>query len=181
MRLFVAIELEEGFRKKLVAMQEALRGVVPRVSFTRPENLHLTLKFIGEVEEQRLPELCDALSAVPKVGKFQLTLAGLDLLPERGPIRIIAAAVDGGEKLLEVQKAVEEACATQNISRENRRYRPHITLARARQPIPRSRKSDLMHTPPSEAASSNVADFVLMQSTLSNKGSEYMRLYRVRV
>src|SRR4051812_13926374 len=132
MRLFVAIELNEGFRKRLVEMQDALWAVVPEVSLTREENLHLTLKFIGELVEQRVPALCEALKEIPKVGEFELRLIGPDFLPERGPIRIIGAAVDGGEKLLTLQSAIEEACASQRIPRENRRYRPHITLARAR-------------------------------------------------
>src|SRR5438552_17589248 len=100
MRVFVAIELSEGFRSRLVEMQDALRAVVPDVSFTTPQNLHLTLKFIGEVEEQRVPALCEALKAVPQVGQFELRLIGADFLPERGPIRIIGASLDGGERLM---------------------------------------------------------------------------------
>src|SRR5205814_9385639 len=157
MRLFVAIELSEGFRKRLIEMQDALRGVVPEVSFTKAENLHLTLKFIGELEEQRVPALCEALKKIPEVGEFELRLIGLDLLPERGPIRILGAAVDGGEKLLTLQSAIEEACASQKIPRENRRYRPHITLARARQGIARSRGSQLLQGVMGESASANVA------------------------
>src|SRR3954463_14311209 len=126
MRLFVAIELSEGFRTRLVEMQDALRAVVPEVSFTKAENLHLTLKFIGELEEQRVPALCGALKEIPKVGEFELGLIGPDFLPERGPIRIIGAAVDGGQELLTLQSAIEEACAAQKIPRENRRYWPHI-------------------------------------------------------
>src|SRR5256885_1079305 len=100
MRLFVAIELDERFRERLIELQESLRHDLPNVSFTKPKNLHLTLRFIGEFEEKNVPALCDALSAVTRDGVISLRYSGLDLLPERGPIRIIAAAVDGGEKLL---------------------------------------------------------------------------------
>jgi 2'-5' RNA ligase len=182
MRLFVAIELDEPFRNHLIKLQESLRTVVPRVSFTRPENLHLTLKFIGEVEEPRIPALCEALNSVPRDGPLPLRYVGLDLLPEPGPIRIIAAGVDGGEKLLSLQKQIKDVCAKQNIPRENRRFRAHITLARAREGLPRSAQPGLFE---SVSAANNiempVEQFVLMQSKLSNKGSEYTPIHHVHL
>ena len=178
MRLFVAIELDEPFRKHLIKLQESLRPNLPHVSFTKPENLHLTLKFIGEVEEKKVPALCDALSAVTREGSFLLNYTGLDFLPERGPIRIIAAAVDGGDKLLALQKGIEEACTTQNIPRENRRFRAHITLARDRRGMPRSKKPKVDEN---VNAAMTVSEFVLMQSKLANKGSQYTILQHVGV
>ena len=180
MRLFVAIELDEPFRNHLIKIQDSLRSVVPQASFTKPQNLHLTLKFIGEHEEKKVPALCDALDAVARAGEFPLRYTGLDLLPERGPIRIIAAAVDGGEKLRALQAAIEDACATQQIPRENRRFRAHITLARARNGLPRSVRPKLLeHVPPAIPAQMSVRGFVLMLSTLSNKSSEYSCLYKI--
>ena len=178
MRLFVAIELDEPFRNHLIKLQESLRPNLPHVSFTKPENLHLTLKFIGEVEEKKVPSLCDALSTVACEGPFLLNYTGLDFLPERGPIRIIAAAVDGGEKLLALQKRIEEACDTQNIPRENRRFRAHITLARDRRGMKRSKKP---HIAENVIAPMTATEFVLMQSKLSNKGSQYQPLQRVHL
>ncbi len=178
MRLFVAIELDEPFRKRLVDLQDALRRIAPDISYTRPQNLHLTLKFIGEFEEAKVPQLCQSLSDLPKVGEFKLTLRELDLLPERGPIRIVAAAVDGGEKLLTLAVQIEDACARESIPRENRRYRPHITLARARPPLPRSRNTKLA-TCAVAPVDFVVDSFVLMQSKLSNNGSEYIPLHHV--
>jgi len=175
MRLFVAIELDEPFRNQLIQLQDALRATLPNVSFTKPQNLHLTLKFIGEVEEKKVPALCDALNAVARDGSFPLRYVGLDFLPERGPIRIIAAAVDGTEKLLALQNRIEEACATQNIPKENRRFRAHITLARDRRGLPRSKKPSASQID----TVMNVKEFVLMESRLSNKGSEYTPLHHL--
>lgn len=177
MRLFVAIELDEPFRDHLIKIQDLLRPTLPNVSFTKPENLHLTLKFIGEMEEPKIPALCNALSVIKREGPFSLRYLGLDFLPERGPIRIIAAAVDGTEKLLALQNRIEEACATENIPRENRRFHSHITLARHRGGLPRSKK------PPAAQidAVMIVKEFVLVQSRLSNRGSEYTPLHHVLV
>jgi 2'-5' RNA ligase len=181
MRLFVAIELDEQFRSRLVELQNSIRVAAPDISYTRAENLHLTLKFIGEFEESKVPQLCDALKNIPEVGTFSMALTGLDFLPERGPIRIVAAALDGGEKLLALQSQIEEFCATQNIPRENRRYRPHITLARARRPLPRSAKSRLARGVTTQSAQLMVKEFVLIESKLSNRGSQYIPLHHIAV
>jgi len=167
MRLFVAIELDEPFRNRLVEIQDSLRPAAPAISYTRAENLHLTLKFIGEFEESKVTQLCDSLKKIPKIGAFTMALTGLDFLPEHGPIRILAAALDGGDKLLALQSRIEEVCATQSIPRENRRYRPHITLARARRPLPRSAKSHLASAVQLKPIQSQVKECVLMESKLS--------------
>ena len=180
MRLFVAIELDEPFRNHLLKLQDSLRSVVPQVSYTKPQNLHLTLKFIGDFDEKKVPALCDALGAVARGGEFPLRSTGLDLLPEHGPIRIIAAAVDGDDKLPALQTAIEDACATQEIPRENRRFRAHITLARARNALPRSVRPKLVEQfPPAKPGEMQVRRFALMLSTLTNKGSEYSCLYKI--
>jgi 2'-5' RNA ligase len=179
MRLFVAIDFDEPFWEHLVELQDALRKVAPDISYTRPENLHLTLKFIGEFEESKVPELCDSLKNILKVGEFPMTLKGLDFLPERGPIRIIGAAVDGGGKLEVLQRLIDVACGRHGIPLDDRRYRPHVTLARARKPLPRSAKSRLLSCATTKPVESLVDDFVLIQSKLSNKGSEYTPLHHV--
>jgi len=181
MRLFVAIELDEPFWQQLVDLQDALRRVQPDISYTRPENFHLTLKFIGEFEEAKLPELCNSLNEVLKMGEFIIALTALDFLPQRGPIRIIGAAVNGGGKLEVLQRMVDVACGRLEIPMDNRRYHPHITLARARRPLPRSSRSKLINDAPVTPVESLVHGFVLMQSKLSNKGPEYIPLHHVDI
>lgn len=181
MRLFVAIELDEKFWEQLVELQDALRRVQPDISYTRPENFHLTLKFIGDFEESKLPQLCDSLNEVLKMGEFSMALTALDFLPERGPIRIIGAAVNGGGKLEVLQRMVEVACGRLEIPMENRRYRPHITLARARRALPRSSKAKLISSAPVTPVESLVDGFVLMQSKLSDKGAGYTPLHHVQI
>jgi 2'-5' RNA ligase len=126
-----------------------------------------------------VPELCNSLNDVLRVGEFSMTLKGLDFLPERGPIRIIAASVDGGGKLQVLQRMIDVTCGRHGVPIDNRRYRPHITLARARQPLPRSAKSRLLSAAPVTSVDSLVDGFVLMQSKLSSKGSQYAQLHHV--
>ena len=181
MRLFVAIELDEPFWQHLVDLQDALRRAQPDISYTRPENFHLTLKFIGEFDETKLPQLCESLNEVLKMGEFSMSLTTLDFLPEHGPIRIIGAAVNGRGKLEVLKRMVEVACGRLDVPMENRRYRPHITLARARRPLPRSSKSKLISSAPITPVESLVDGFVLMESKLSNKGAGYTPLHHVHI
>jgi RNA 2',3'-cyclic 3'-phosphodiesterase len=181
MRLFVATEFDEPFWRELVDLQDALRKVEPGISYTRPENLHLTLKFIGEFEEAKVAALCDSLTNILKVGEFSMTLKGLDFLPERGPIRIIGAAVDGGGKLEVLQRLIDVACGRFGVPLDDRRYRPHVTLARARRAIPRWGKARLLSSATPKPFDSLVDGFVLMQSKPSNKGSEYTPLHHVHL
>jgi RNA 2',3'-cyclic 3'-phosphodiesterase len=179
MRLFVAMEFDEPFWQRLVDLQEELRKVAPDISYTRPENFHLTLKFIGAFEEAKLPALCDSLRNILKVGEFPMTLTGLDFLPERGPIRIIGAAVNGGGKLEVLQRLIDVACARHGVPLDKRRYRPHITLARARHTLPRSAKAQLASCYIDAPIESMVMDFVLMESKLSKDGAGYTPLQHV--
>src|SRR5688572_33489642 len=92
MRLFVAIELSNELRNRLEKTQDAVRTVAPYLSFTRPENLHLTLKFLGEVPDADVKGIADAVETVPPLGEFELTTdGGVVCFPERGRVRVVSA------------------------------------------------------------------------------------------
>src|SRR5690242_19962239 len=95
MRLFIAMELPQEVRQQFAGWQDALRELVrPKVSWTKPENLHLTLKFIGEANEEQTAAIRQALAKV--AGQpLTLAIAGLMRLPPRGPTRVIGAKLTG--------------------------------------------------------------------------------------
>ena len=181
MRLFVAIELSPSARAHLQRVQDALRPLAGRTSFTKLENLHLTVKFLGEVPQQQVAELCEKLSSVPKPGEMDLAAGGLVCLPERGQVRILGAAITSPpQQLLRLQADVETAATFFGFPRENRAYLPHITLGRVRDPLPGSMRPKLIQAtagifpgPPA-----HIGHFVLMESRLSNAGAEYTPLAR---
>ena len=176
MRLFVAIELSSDLRARLVKMQDAVRAVAANLSFTRPENLHLTLKFLGEVPDAQVPQVSSALASITRVGEFDLKCTGIVCFPERGRVRVVGAAVESISSLLELQRRIETAMEATGFPREGRPYHPHITLARARNPLPpavRGRLTALVDA--SEARESmRVLDFVLMErAAFTRKGAQY--------
>ncbi len=175
MRLFTAIELPEEVRGHLGRVAEVCAQQVHGVRWTPAANLHLTLKFIGEVPDARVPELINALEAVVFQRPLELACERLVCFPPRGSARIVAAEVGGEVDPLRqtferIEAALEGFCL-----KEPRRYTPHITLGRSK-PGVGGRSRELMEQaavghwpgPPFE-----IDEFVLYQSDLSKAGPIY--------
>jgi len=184
MRLFTAIELPDDVRRHLESLIEPVKrnaaGMGGRsVSVTRPENLHVTLKFLGEVAEDKIASLCEALRGIHIDGRMRVWADGFELLPPRGPVRVIAAGFGGdvgAVKLL--ARAIEVACEPLGFPPERREYRAHVTVARARNPLPPRVRDDLPgdlrnHFP---GPRFDVYGFTLFESHLRSGGPEYVRL-----
>jgi 2'-5' RNA ligase len=145
------------------------------VSFTRPENLHLTLKFLGEVEDNKVKPLCDSLEAIEPCGQVELTAEQLTCFPERGAIRIIGAGMQTPPELLKLVSQIEGTCKTHGFRLEGRPYTAHITLARAKDVLPPPMRKTMeeavgrLWPGPTMLAE----EFVLMQSVLRREGAVY--------
>lgn len=124
-RLFVAIDLPDSIRAQLADLARELDGArkVP------PDQLHLTLRFIGGADNECLQRIKDALATVTSP-PFSLALAGVGCFPSPRRPRVIWAGITADERLVLLQGAVEKAVAAAGIPSEERRFSPHITLAR---------------------------------------------------
>ena len=176
MRLFLAIELDDAAREQLIAAQRAMEPFLGKASLTKPANLHLTLKFLGEVESRRAEALRESLAKVRGPAGIELAAVGVECFPTRGPVRIVAAELGGQvEALSAVHAAIEQRCRFLGFERETRAYRPHVTLARARPTLPpatRQCRAEATQTLwPGPALL--VKEFVLVQSVLKPAGAEY--------
>ena len=177
MRLFIAIPLSDPFRNHLARVQQALRPAVGThgTNWTKPSNLHLTLKFLGEVPDERVTEVCDALGAIRSSGPVELLAENLLCFPPNGPIRIVGAGLRPTPPLQQLVEQIELACEPLGFPLEGRAFRPHITLARARKPLPGRLRRDLADAAidlwPGPAMPAD--RFVLMESQLSSSGPAY--------
>lgn len=179
MRCFLAIELSENAREHLNRVQERLRDDVPKGSFPRAENLHVTVKFLGEVSDSALPALCESMQHVRVDGELTLTAHQLGFFPLRGLARIAVASMSGSENVVEaLHQGIEQRCRKLGFASENRNYRPHVTLARMKSGLDtagKRRAAELVdrHWPGPQF---EVSQFVLFESQLSSEGSRYIRL-----
>jgi RNA 2',3'-cyclic 3'-phosphodiesterase len=132
MRTFVAIPLPEECRSMLQEMQQALRAFQAEVGWVAIASIHLTLKFLGEVDPAMIPKLTDSLRAASERDQsFELRLHGLGCFPSLRNPRVIWCGIDGDmEGLLRVQQNVEAACSALGFLSEERAFRPHLTLGR---------------------------------------------------
>ncbi|MCI0372004.1 MAG: RNA 2',3'-cyclic phosphodiesterase [candidate division NC10 bacterium] len=134
MRLFIAINVDSALRAPLAAVQATLKSTATPVSWVKPENLHFTLKFLGEVPESRLPALQETFrSSVAGIGRFILSLAGLGTFPPRGRPRVVWVGVEHGvDEMRTLQGRIDETLLPLGFARETRPLHPHLTLGRVR-------------------------------------------------
>ena len=179
MRLFIAIQLPQFARTHLRELQDDLRVNVDYASWVKPDSFHLTLKFLGEVAEEKLPEVCNALREIEPTGPRRLMAAELLFLPPNGPARVIAAALAGDTEIISfLAQHVDAICGKVGIQLERRKFRAHVTLARPRYPLRSARQSAMIESCRTRFPGPvfQVERFVLMQSTLRREGSEYTHL-----
>src|SRR5712675_1167256 len=110
MRLFVAIDLDEAIRKKIIRFVEGVAGFAPDVRWMKPEALHLTLKFIGEFPETKLEGLKAGLAWV-RSARFDLSFSGTGFFPSAKSARVFWVGVQGDERLQKLATAVDDAVA----------------------------------------------------------------------
>jgi RNA 2',3'-cyclic 3'-phosphodiesterase len=186
MRLFLGIELPESVRTNLSRVIQELQRYwddekLPSASWVHPRNLHVTVKFFGEVSESEIPALTTALRTVHSDAQMGLRVDGPELFPPTGLIRVVAARVGGDvERARLLHDSLESRCRELGIAPESRPYRPHVTLSRCRSPLaPQHRRllSTVM-SPHLEGATFIVSEWELMESRLRAHGPEYVPLAR---
>lgn len=125
MRLFVGLALPEDIRTRLAGLGGGLRGA----RWVEPENLHLSLRFIGEVTGGIERDIDHALLAIDSPA-FELSLSGLGFFDRRGKVHAVWAGVEDGNAVTRLQAKVERALVDIGLEPEHRKYKPHVTLAR---------------------------------------------------
>jgi RNA 2',3'-cyclic 3'-phosphodiesterase len=186
MRLFVALLLEPEWLEALEAVQKRLRALdrTSSVRWTDPRSIHLTLKFLGEVHEERVAELVSALAgAVEGRNAPILGLGGLGAFPNRRHPRVLWVGLkEEGALLLPLQAAVESATATLGWEREGRPFQPHLTVGRVRDfggrssRVPQELLEAITDSPITKRGGTPHPRVALMQSHLSPQGTRYTEL-----
>jgi 2'-5' RNA ligase len=176
------VELPEEARARAAEHAALLRGRFRevRASWPRVENLHLTLKFLGEIEESRVEVLSNAAGrAAADSRPFTLRLEAAGAFPRRGVPRVIWLGVaDSSGGLARLQSRLEVECEREGFGREERPFHPHLTLARLRSPQGARALAQLHQETGFEALEFPVTELVVMLSELGPGGSRYAPLSR---
>lgn len=176
-RTFIAVDLSKGTKGKLKALQDEFAKKAPGVKWVTPDNFHLTLLFLGEVEKREIVAICRTVEKrARKHSSFNLDVEGLGAFPNtRRPKILWAGITEGASELKELHDDIEEGLLELNqYRREDRAYTPHLTLGRLSaedraedwEPILAAHESWLGGT-------TTINEVIVMSSDLKRGGPEY--------
>ena len=170
-RLFAALDFPPEIRERLAG----LGGGVPGARWTEPGNLHLTLRFIGEVPEDTAADIDAALAEIEAPG-FELVLDGVGMYGSSRNARILWVGVERSEALTHLQAKIESALVRCGLDPEERRFSPHVTLARLKE-APKERVGRFLEERGLfRAGPVRIGHFTLYRSLLGKGGAVYEAL-----
>lgn len=189
MRLFIALDIDDAIRKRIVRFVEGVTGFAPDARWAKPESMHVTLKFIGEQPEPAVDQIKQALATVAG-GTADIYFRGYGFFPTAKSARVFWIGMEAGPQLAALAAAIDDKMGTLGIPNEARAFSPHLTLARGAgaSGSPRRSKTDapnrnfqrlqekLSALPAPEFGTMTAREFFLYQSHLSPRGSKYTKL-----
>lgn len=187
-RSFIAVELPDPVKDSLSSLKDRLRPAEhPYVKWVETEGIHLTLKFLGNIAQERVPQIIGAIAEASQgVSPFQIQIGGLGAFPSLQRPQVIWVAIIGEvERLITLQRGIDQALVSLGFTPESRPFTPHLTLGRLRErasPGERKRIGDLMMLTKFEGGPAmEVSEISLMRSRLTPKGAIYSRIASVRL
>ncbi|MBN1626786.1 MAG: RNA 2',3'-cyclic phosphodiesterase [Deltaproteobacteria bacterium] len=179
-RAFLAFELPPEIREKVRQVSEELKGLKMDVRWVRPENIHLTVVFLGNVREGDISAMAREIEHVScGFHPFELCLKGIGVFPESRRPRVLWVGYEGDiERMAVLREVLYERLMPFEIKDEKRQFRPHLTLGRFRNPGRRSTLPDdvIKQYEGLSSASFKASELVLFKSELRPQGPEYSKI-----
>ncbi len=185
MRLFIAIDLDDPIRQRMLRFMEGVRGFAPEERWISPASLHITLKFIGESEQfEAINEKLRKVQTQPT----RISFRGTGFFPTARSARVFWVGVEADELLAPLARAIDEALLPLGIEKEQRAFTPHLTLARSGSGAPGRKRDDgpnknfqhlqeqLAKMPPPDFGTMTAHEFFLYQSKTAPTGAVYTKL-----
>ena len=185
MRLFVAVEIAPAVAAAAVELIKSLRRsalqLAPRsrITWATPDRLHVTARFIGHVDLDKVEVVRQVLAPPLDLRPFELMISGVGTFPPKGPPRVVWAGVaEGRQGLTAIEELVSERLSGVGIAVEERPYNPHLTLARVREAGGLRSAEWLEVVRDTTFGSTTVEAITLFESRLSPKGPTYVAIQR---
>ena len=170
MRLFIAIEIPEDIKEYLTSIQEKIYMNSNKIRFVKKEQIHLTLKFLGEVQPNIADEIKDNLKRI-NFNPFSVVLDNLDIFPNDSYIRVIWVGLKPEQPILELQKSIDGSL--KKLFKKEKNFKAHVTLARVKYIENKDNFIDKLKTIKVENKKIGISNFKLIKSTLTPKGPVY--------
>lgn len=179
LRCFIAIDIGSSIKKEIGEFVDSLKKYDSDIKWVSPENVHLTLKFLGDTPQDNLPGIGDSLrKAIFSYRPFYIKIHGTGLFPNRKNPRVIWVGLENTETIGSLKGDIEDAMSSFGYQREDKDFRPHLTVGRVR-----SHKGmigilkELDNFREKDFGSVEVDGIKLMKSELNPKGAKYTCLY----
>lgn len=183
-RLFVAVEISEEIRKKLGGFQDKLKKANADVGWVAPENLHITLKFIGSIDEEKIDEVVRIIKdSVACTKPFDLNYMGVGTFPtEKNPRIIYADAIDPGGILAKIHEKLDNQLVALGVKHEDRQFEAHLTVGRIKTRKNVKKLIEILNSYNGfHFGLEQVTRIVLMKSDLLQKGPIYTKLHIINL
>lgn len=183
MRTFIAIELPQEIRDFLGRIQEQLKTSGADVKWVNPENIHLTLKFLGEIDEKKMAKISEILNDIAEnKNSFQIRISSLGAFPNMDFPRVIWVGIGQGDaETKAIAKELEEKIVRLGIPKEDRPFSSHITIGRTRSTLNREKLVRSLVSMEDKVEKENLTfsatKITLFKSTLTPKGPIYETLH----
>lgn len=183
-RTFVAVDLGKGVRDRAVALQQRLARTGVEVKWVEPANLHVTLVFLGEVDDREIPTVCGLITtALDASAAFTIQVERLGCFPNERRPRIVWIGVgSGAAELVALHDRIEQAVVDLGFRREERKYTPHVTLGRVKSDESSSQLAPSIRQHGNwQGGEVPVREIHVMGSELTSRGPLYTVLSRIRL
>jgi RNA 2',3'-cyclic 3'-phosphodiesterase len=174
-RTFICIDIPGNIKLQMEALQTKLRAAGGQVSWVKPANVHLTLKFLGNVAEHRIVQVCSAVRRAARVtGPFAIEVGGAGGFPSsRAPRVLWVGLAKSPPELLALYKSVEDELYSLGFDRETRGFSPHLTIGRLRSQQNARQLGDLITAMGFEPETFEAPEVIVMRSNLKPTGAIY--------
>ena len=181
MRLFISIDLPDALTDAVADVQEPIREA-KGLTLVTPEQAHVTLKFLGDVDEDRVPAIEEAVETAldaTDVGPFETTVAGLGVFPSMDYISVVWAGVDdGADEMIRLHEAIERETTALGFDPEDHEFTPHITLGRLKDARGKEIVQRVVREEQPTLGQFRVEQVRLTESTLTPDGPKYETVAR---
>jgi 2'-5' RNA ligase len=176
-RTFVCIEISESIKERISQLQTTLREIEAQVSWTKPLNTHLTLKFLGDVQATRINAVCKAVErAASKISPFDIEVSGAGCFPSPRNPRVLWVGFSVVPESLKLLYAnIEDELAREGFPREKRESSPHLTIGRIRTQRNSALVAEALIATGFTPATFEATEVIVMRSDLKPTGSIYTR------
>lgn len=173
MRVFIAIPCPEELRKRAVELQEAIKDF-GKMSLVKQENIHTTLKFLGEIKDEKIPQIVERLGFLSGIDSFGISLRGIGVFPKPAYIRVVWIGIDKGQQeICNIQKRIDKELKEMGFKPDSR-FHSHLTIARVKFLHEKKALGEFLEKNKAlELGEFKAQEVELMESKLSPKGAEY--------